>query len=482
MRANRNRAIRHRAVDKDALVELGRRLIHEGKDDLGAEIFARVLQEDQNNLVALRSLGWLARRKGSSAAIGWYQRALRHYPDDVASLIGLANTYSMVHDMRSARKLYKSALEIDPSCLAAHRGLATAFVGERDWSSAVPHLQKGFPRNHAPVVRYRGTKKRMPRVLLIVSPLGGNLPTRTILDDRIFKVIEFPVEQFSEIKKLPTHDVIFNAIGDADLREEIFPTIQGIARRSRKPIINAPRKVLATQRLNNFRRVSSLPGVIAPNAAAFRKGLLMAGDVANRLEKAQLRFPLLVRSPGFHGGRHLVKVNNVDQLRDSIERLPGEELLVIEFLDARSDDGFVRKYRCAMIDGVLYPVALTPAMTWKAHLKNSLLPTNAALRREEDLFLNHMPDTLHPVALSALKNIQNLLHLDYAGIDFSVAKGGSLIFFEANATMALLDASPEPMWSYRTTACENVLRAAQRMVMKRTFSSRGGARRAQPRP
>ena len=40
--------------------------------------------------------------------------------------------------------------------------------------------------------------------------------------------------------------------------------------------------------------------------------------------------------------------------------------------------------------------------------------------------------------MRALADIQATLGLDYAGIDFAVAPDGSLLLFEANATMAII--------------------------------------------
>jgi len=57
--------------------------------------------------------------------------------------------------------------------------------------------------------------------------------------------------------------------------------------------------------------------------------------------------------------------------------------------------------------------------------------------------------------------------LDYAGIDFGLNADGSLLLFEANATMIIAPPPPDPMWDYRRAASERALDAARRMVLAR---------------
>ena len=47
-------------------------------------------------------------------------------------------------------------------------------------------------------------------------------------------------------------------------------------------------------------------------------------------------------------------------------------------------------------------------------------------------------DRLGPRAMAALSGIFDVLGLDYGGIDFALAADGSVVLFEANATMAIV--------------------------------------------
>ena len=115
-----------------------------------------------------------------------------------------------------ARALYQAALAIEPAHAEAHQGLARALEALGDSDAATPHWRRGFAGHNIVERPYRG-RGRGPRVLLLVSVRSGNIPTNLILDDRMFAVSALYAEFFDPTVRLPEHDVVFNAIGDADL-------------------------------------------------------------------------------------------------------------------------------------------------------------------------------------------------------------------------------------------------------------------------
>ena len=101
---------------------------------------------------------------------------------------------------------------------------------------------------------------------------------------------------------------------------------------------------------------------------------------------------------------------------------------------------------------------------------------NASYRDEERRFLEDMPTVLGSRAIAALAEICATLGLEYAGIDFALAPNGSLLLFEANATMVVFPPSPDPMWDYRRSAISTVLEAATRMLLRRAHDGRIAAK------
>src|SRR5208282_1219730 len=115
------------------------------------------------------------------------------------------------------------------------------------------------------------------------------------------------------------------------------------------------------------------------------------------------------RAPGFHTGRHFVRVERPEALASAIATLPGEELLAIAYHDARGPDGMARKYRVMIVDGVLYPLHLAIAPHWKVHYFTADMEAKPAYRDEERRFLDDMPTALGPRAMAALAAIGRTL-------------------------------------------------------------------------
>ena len=175
-----------------------------------------------------------------------------------------------------------------------------------------------------------------------------------------------------------------------------------------------------------------------------------------------------MRSPGYHTGRNFVQVETAADLAAAAHELPGDELLAIEYLDARRNDGKARKFRVMMIDGVLYPLHLAISPDWKVHYFTADMADKPDHRREEEKFLEDMQGALGDKAMRALKGIRDTLGLDYAGIDFGLSPDGDLLLFETNATMVIARPNDDPRWAYRRGAIDRVLDAVVAMIMQKS--------------
>ena len=331
---------------------------------------------------------------------------------------------------------------------AAHQGLARILteLGE----NAEEHWRKGFAGHAVVRRRHRGTGAGIPLVLLVAA-VGGNIATQHWIDDRVFAVTAVYADFFDPTDPLPPHVMIVNAIGDADLCGTALAHAEQIVSRGTAPLINRPALVRATGREDNARRLANIPGVIAPRITTLSRA-------------EDLRFPLLLRAPGYHTGQHFLRVDTPDTLAEAAASLPRADPLAIEYLDARGPDGMARKYRVMFIGGVAYPLHLAISADWKVHYFTAAMAADATFREEERRFLDDMPSVLGERAMGALRGIQATLGLDYAGIDFALAPDGSLLLFEANATMAIIPLAPDPIWDYRRRAVTDALAAAQRLL------------------
>jgi glutathione synthase/RimK-type ligase-like ATP-grasp enzyme/Tfp pilus assembly protein PilF len=426
--------------------------------------FIAILQRRPTHFSALNEFGTLLAQMGATdAACRVYAEAILHHPRSPIPHVNLANLLLQASKYEEARQHYEVVLEIDPDNAPAHQGLGAvlANIGERE--AACEHLRKGFRGRAISTLPYRGNGPPL-RLLQLVSSSGGNIPTAVFLDDTRFQTGVVVADYLDASEALPPHDLILNAIGDADLCEEALDAACRIAATADVPVINDPRAVMKTGRLANSEQLRPVVGVRTPRTAVVDRDLLAGPDSASRLAEHGFTFPLLLRSPGYHMGRNFIQVADTGELAAAVADLPGRELFAIEYLDARGPDGKARKYRVMMIGGKLYPLHLAISENWKVHYFTSDMADRGDHRQEEARFLEDMPSVLGDKAMHALAGIAGALGLDYAGVDFGLDGDGNLLLFEANATMVIAKPGPEPHWAYRRAAVERVLAAVTEMI------------------
>jgi hypothetical protein len=439
-----------------------------GDDAAAKDTYVALLRRDAAHFGALTNLAALALASGHrSAAVTAYRQAAEQHPDNPAALVNLANILVDDGKGEEARALCESALAVDPAQADAHRVLARTLSALGMDEEAEPHWRRAFDGRGIVERPYRG-RGEAPRVLLIVSVKSGNIPTQLLLDDRLFEVVAIYAEYFDPRAALPDHDVVFNAIGDADLCGKGLAAAQDIVGRSHAPVINPPSIVVPTGRQQIAQRLAALKDVIAPRVETMSKSVLTSDGGVAAVSRLGFSYPLLLRAAGFHTGQHFEKVETADELAGAAMRLPGDELFVMQYLDAHGADGLSRKYRVMTIDGKLYPVHLAASRSWKVHYFTSEMAKDDVLRGEERRFLETMPEILGDRAIAALERIRDCLGLDYAGVDFALSPDGQILLFEANATMTILPPDQNPIWDYRRDAISRLLNAARQMVITRS--------------
>ena len=416
-----------------------------------------VLAQDMGHAGALANLGALLSANGyKRAALTTYSQAAAAHPTDPAARVNLGNLLREAQRPAEAAEHFRAALAIDPAYPEAHQGLAYLLEGVDD-AAAARHRDAGFASRPVTTAAYRGEGSPVV-VVQLVSARGNNIPMRAILDDRTFLTHTAFAEYASA---LPPHDLVVNAIGDADFGTAALEAAARLVAGSAAPVFNSPQRVMPTDRVSNLRRLGVLPGVVAPRSALAAKADLAAGPPPGFV------YPFLLRSPGFHTGQHFTRIRDEAGLAQAAATLPGERLLALEYLDARSEDGFSRKYRVMLIGGEAFPLHLAVSADWKVHYFTADMTSRAGHREEEERFLADMAGTLGETAMTAIETIGAVLELDYGGVDFALAPDGRLLLFEANATMALVPPSANPVFAYRKPAFERALTATRALLLSR---------------
>jgi Flp pilus assembly protein TadD len=450
--------------DPAARFERACRLDQLGCLDEAQQAYLDVLALDLSHAGALRQLaGLLSRRGYVSAARSVLAQALAFHPDDAMAHASLGHLLREAGETTLARREYEAALRTDPAQAEAHQGMSYLLDGI-DEDAAARHRRAGFAGR---VLTSHPCRGAMPPVVVLklVSACGGNVVTRHLLDDRIFLTYTLVADYADPGIALPSHDLVFNAIGDAERCGAALESAEWLLARIAAPVVNPPGRIRPTTRSGNAEALGRLQGVIAPRSATLPRAAL-AGPLP-----AGFGFPILLRSPGFHTGQNFVQVDTPAELAAARETLPGAHLTLIERLDARGADGFWRKYRVMMVNGALLPLHLAISPHWKVHHFTADMQDRPEHRDEEAAFLADMQAVLGPSALAALGRIGAALGLDYGGIDFALSPRGEILLFEANATMTVIPPVPGSVWQYREAAVRAVIGRTEAMLLHKAGRS-----------
>jgi hypothetical protein len=458
------------ANDPDAAglrFERARMLDALGRSEEAKTAFLEVLARDPMHFAALNDLATLQFKTGEqrNARVS-YQTLVERHPQNPIAHANLGYVLLKNGEFTAARDQYQRALELDPDHTEAHKGLGLVLERLGETAAALEHAGRGFREGAITAVPYRGAGTA-PEVLAIVSYTPGNVHLQHYLTPDFFGVQKLVAEYFDLTQPLPPHDVVFNAVGDADICGPALEVVRTLLARTTKPVINHPDAVAETTRAKTSRRLRALPHVATPNIVEFDRTLLAGSEGGLALLNRGFDFPLLLRAPGFHTGQHFERVDDESGLAAAVARMPGERVLAIEFIDVRGDDGKVRKYRAMFVGEAIEPLHLAISTNWKVHYFAADMAESDAHRAEDAAYLNDLPGTIGARATAALEAIRSTLALDYGGIDFALDRHGNVIVFEANATMVVPVPKSDPRWDYRRPAVERIHAAARTLIASR---------------
>jgi tetratricopeptide (TPR) repeat protein len=424
----------------------------------------QALQANPTHYDTLMRLGAMLAEGGNApAARTVFTQAVHAHPKAAAPYACLGTLLADDGEHARAMLMFESALAIEPAYREAVRGAAVIHEREGELDAAEHMWRRAFPNGSLEVSPYTGTGSPV-RVLYVTSALGGNIPMQHVLDSTTFEVATLIAESIPPDVTLPPHDVLFNAIGDADRCERALHFAERICALTHAPVINEPAIILLSTRLRNSERLRALPGVVTARMAHVNRADIAASDGPAHLTTLGFSWPLLLRSLGFQTGEHFERIDDARALPAALEALPGRTLLAIEYVDSRAADGAFRKYRVMTIGGKLYPVHLAISDGWKVHYFRSAMPERAAFRDEEAAFLADMSGVLGACTVAVLESIAQLLAVDYGGMDFSVLPDGNVLVFEANATMVLVPPKADAHWDYRRPAFARAIEAARAVL------------------
>lgn len=435
-----------------------------GRTEEAKSAFLDVLSRAPTHFGALNDFGNLLYAQGfRQAARSLYAEAVKHHPDNPKAHVNLANLLVGDSEHDRAREHFEIALRLAPNLIEANRGLAYLATELRDETQAAQYRQKAFQQHPVLVMPYCGEGTPL-ELLVLASAIGGAIPMRHHFDDRLFLVSALFVEYYDPSVPLPPHQRVVNIIGDADLCRPALEAAAQIVAKTGAPVINRPSDVLRTGRAENAHSLAQISHVVTPKMSLLPRARLESKDAPGLLAGQGFAFPLLLRAPGFHTGRFFTRVENEQELAATVGSMPGQDLLAIQYVDVRSRDGKIRKYRVMMIGGELYPLHAAISHDWKIHYFTAEMADHPEHRAEDAAFLEDMALVLGPRAIGALEEICRTLGLDYGGMDFSLNAAGEVVLFEANPSMVVSPPDKDARWDYRRPAVQRIMAAVRHLL------------------
>jgi glutathione synthase/RimK-type ligase-like ATP-grasp enzyme len=394
-----------------ASLELARVLILERRFDDAVDVLDPLANDPDNGIhvhgadihrklaLAHSSAGRMRR------AVTHYRRVLDFVPDDGQVLHSIANLEQAMGLVDEAAITYRRAIEVKPL-----------------WTMPAVVSPPEF------------------RVLLMFAPGGGNTPIDYFINGARFESHIFTALKDVEYDVDLLHnqaDVVVNLVSDADNGRAILGTVQALAERIGRPVVNHPRLIAGTDRATISERLAGTAGCLVPRTRVFSETQLRClqdGD-ANADADAAPPFPLLARPLGTHGGEDFEKMDDCAELGRFLNRVGAGHYYVTPFVDYRSEDGYFRKYRFIFVGDKILPYHLAIDEKWKIHHATTPMAELSWMQDEERAFLADPWRVFGERQQSALRSIRSAIGLDYFGIDCALTPAGEVVVFEVNATM-----------------------------------------------
>ena len=227
---------------------------------------------------------------------------------------------------------------------------------------------------------------------------------------------------------------VVNYVADPDRCSNSLVQIMRAVQALEAPCFNSPYAVARTGRHAIAKALAGVPGLLVPRTELLEAR--SAADLVRLIDAANLRYPLLLRSPGMHVGATMSRVDSPDEVDAAVYNMPmlGRGTYVTEFHDYRDPDGCHRKMRLVVVGRQVFLRHFVVAGGWHVHVADRLREDDP----EETRMLDEFPASLPMDATAIALKIADIIGLDYFGIDCSPRPDGQLLLFEANAAMDIL--------------------------------------------
>lgn len=389
---------------------------------------------------------------------------------DSLSLYNLATGYFLYGHPELAEKWYRVTLLLDPRLALAHQNLAAVLREKGDAAAARKHLHLAYSEQWL-FVETSSTPRAS--VLVLCASGLGNVPVDYLLPTEHFTRIKCMVEYLpaSEREVLPAHDIVFNAVGDPDCRAADEAWFEPILRGSQRPVLNPLSKVSHTRRDRLGRLLAPIDQAFVPAVYRVDQSEADARVLSKELAKRRAVYPLILRQAEAHGGQGVTLAQDASEVdRWAAGRDPGDASLAVyatAFSDSRDLQGYYRKYRAFFVAGRAYPYHLAISRHWLVHYFSAAMPSENWKLEEERRYLDDPQSAVGANAWQTIAEIGKATGLDFGGVDFTLRPNGTVLVFEANATMLVHPEIEGGRLDYKNAAVHTIRAAFGEMIVAR---------------
>jgi len=443
--------------------DLGLALLALQEIDAAITHFQQAIKLKADYVEAYNNLGVICKNeKRYDGAAEWFHLALRYQPDCSKALFNLGTIYFVKKNHELAVKWYRKALEFDHELIEAHQNLASIFLDQGLLEEAQHHRDCAYSTR--PVL-IDSVSNPIKTVVILWDAGKGNVPIDFLWPKACYTRIVCMMEYVKDehMQGLPPFDLVFNAIGDSDAMVRIEAAVERFRQTCNKPFLNIPSGIKRTARDQMSALFAEIDDVICP--ATLRSPTTAFKEYV--LSSTVLRFPIIIRPGGSHGGDHLVKLNSDNEL-SAISLFNSTVYYASNYVDYRSPDGYFRKYRIAFVDRQPFPYHMAIGENWMIHYETADMMGQAWKREEELAFLENPRLVLGNRAMNAIEQIGKAMNLDFCGVDFTLLPDGRLLVFEANATMLIHPEDPKSILAYKNAYVQRIFEAFNYLVARVT--------------
>jgi tetratricopeptide (TPR) repeat protein len=370
-----------------------------------------------------------------------------------------------LRDVAGAEQCFAGAVEADPELVEARHNLAAILARQGRGAEARRHRDVALRRER--VFVQPASEAAEFAVLILSGSDEGNVPIEHILPQqsitRVWWFVGHATKPLGEM--LPPYDVVFNGIGDPDLTAPNEANIGAFLRRCGKPVMNAPEQGARTRRDVLPSVLQDLDDIVVPRVKRLT-GVRDGASIVRLAAEADMALPLLLRPAGSHGGAGVIRIDAWEEF-DPRALEAADVWYVSEYVDCRSEDGFVRKYRVAFVDGVTYPYHVAISEKWMVHYFSADMERHDWKLREEAVFLADWRAVIGARAADAIAAIGRRLELDFGGVDFAILPDGRAVIFEANATMLIHPESDAGPLAFKNSSVGEIVNAMRDLLRRR---------------